>query len=174
MIITKKGLVNKFICPVCGTEALYSDDDIKRIPITHGKTGLPNADEVKCPGCGCSVRLCDNYVYDLKRKKEKLLELIESTKTENNRDLCGGDYPNIDESCLKDDNLSDEAKNNLEKSKQYFDGMVWGVNHPSVEVIMKIFKIFDKHGLLKDDLCFDPEHYIRTRLINELYNENDG
>lgn len=33
---------------------------------------------------------------------------------------------------------------------------------PSTEVLLKIFWMFDEHGLIKDDLCFDPEHFMDT------------
>ena len=33
---------------------------------------------------------------------------------------------------------------------------------PSVELLMKVFRVFDKHGLIRDDLCFDPEHFMET------------
>lgn len=33
---------------------------------------------------------------------------------------------------------------------------------PSTELLMHAFKMFDEHGLIKDDLCFDPEHFIDT------------
>ena len=28
---------------------------------------------------------------------------------------------------------------------------------PSTKALLKIFWMFDKHGLIKEDLCFDPE-----------------
>ena len=33
---------------------------------------------------------------------------------------------------------------------------------PSTELLMHAFEMFDKHGLIRDDLCFDPEHFIDT------------
>lgn len=36
---------------------------------------------------------------------------------------------------------------------------------PSVEVLMKVFRIFDSHGLIKNDLCFDPEHFMETVVL---------
>jgi len=33
---------------------------------------------------------------------------------------------------------------------------------PPTELLMKVFRIFDKHGLIRDDLCFDPEHFMET------------
>ena len=35
----------------------------------------------------------------------------------------------------------------------------------SVETLLKAFRIFNKCGLIKEDLQFDPEHYIRTVVI---------
>ena len=39
------------------------------------------------------------------------------------------------------------------------------------EEILKIYKIFEEHGLIKDDLCFDPEHFIETVVIEQLNKE---
>lgn len=36
---------------------------------------------------------------------------------------------------------------------------------PSKSTIMRIFKMFDNYGLLRDDLSFDPEHFIETTII---------
>ena len=36
---------------------------------------------------------------------------------------------------------------------------------PSVETLLKAFRIFNECGLIKEDLQFDPEHYIRTVVI---------
>ena len=36
------------------------------------------------------------------------------------------------------------------------------MSKPSVKLLMKVFRIFDKHGLIRDDLCFDPEHFMET------------
>jgi hypothetical protein len=33
---------------------------------------------------------------------------------------------------------------------------------PSTELLMHAFEMFDKHGLIRDDLCFDPEHFMDT------------
>lgn len=36
--------------------------------------------------------------------------------------------------------------------------------------LLKAFKMFDKYGLIKEDLCFDPEHFIET-VILEHWND---
>lgn len=36
---------------------------------------------------------------------------------------------------------------------------------PSIETLLKTFQIFKESGLIKEDLQFDPEHYIRTVVI---------
>ena len=33
---------------------------------------------------------------------------------------------------------------------------------PSTKLLMKVFRVFDRHGLIRDDLCFDPEHFMET------------
>jgi len=33
---------------------------------------------------------------------------------------------------------------------------------PSTETLLKVFWMFDEHGLIRDDLCFDPEHFMET------------
>lgn len=40
--------------------------------------------------------------------------------------------------------------------------MKWADEHPSVETMLKLFWFFDKHGLIADDLCFDPQHFMET------------
>jgi hypothetical protein len=42
------------------------------------------------------------------------------------------------------------------------DGVDWAEENPSTELLLKIFWFFDKHGLIRDDLCFDPEHFMDT------------
>lgn len=43
--------------------------------------------------------------------------------------------------------------------------------NPSVETMLKLFWEFDKHGLIRDDLCFDPEHFMETVI---KFHWNDG
>ena len=38
-------------------------------------------------------------------------------------------------------------------------------NRPSVEMLLHAFRMFDEHGLIRDDLCFDPEHFMETVII---------
>ena len=45
-------------------------------------------------------------------------------------------------------------------------------NVPSIELLMKVFRIFDKHGLIRDDLCFDPEHFMET-VVKEHWNDEE-
>lgn len=45
---------------------------------------------------------------------------------------------------------------------------VYKVNKYNKEDIMKIYKIFEEAGLIKGDLCFDPEHFIETVVIEKL------
>lgn len=33
---------------------------------------------------------------------------------------------------------------------------------PSTSLLLKVFHLFEKHGLIRDDLCFDPEHFMDT------------
>ena len=44
----------------------------------------------------------------------------------------------------------------------FVNGAQWSDEHPSVETMLKLFWFFDKHGLIKEDLCFDPEHFMET------------
>ena len=39
------------------------------------------------------------------------------------------------------------------------------MNEPNVETILKAFWIFNECGLIKEDLQFDPEHFIRTVVV---------
>ena len=41
---------------------------------------------------------------------------------------------------------------------------------PDTQMLMKVFHIFDKHGLIRDDLCFDPEHFMET-VVREHWND---
>ena len=38
----------------------------------------------------------------------------------------------------------------------------WVDENPSVETMLKLFWFFDSHGLIRDDLCFDPQHFMET------------
>jgi hypothetical protein len=40
---------------------------------------------------------------------------------------------------------------------------------PSVETLLKAFHMFDEHGLLKGDLCFDPQHFMETVILPHWY-----
>lgn len=51
----------------------------------------------------------------------------------------------------------------------FVEGAEWADKNPSVENLLKVFWEFDEHGLIKDDLCFDPEHFMRT-VIKEHWN----
>lgn len=42
------------------------------------------------------------------------------------------------------------------------------------EEILKIYKIFEEHGIIRDDLCFDPEHFIETVVIEQLNREENN
>jgi hypothetical protein len=42
------------------------------------------------------------------------------------------------------------------------DGVDWAEENPSTELLLKIFWFLDMHGLIRDDLCFDPEHFMDT------------
>ena len=44
------------------------------------------------------------------------------------------------------------------------------LDKPSVEQLLHAFWMFDKHGLIKEDLCFDPEHFMET-VILEHWND---
>ena len=41
---------------------------------------------------------------------------------------------------------------------------------PDTQTLLKIFRMFDEHGLIKDDLCFDPEHFMET-VIREHWDD---
>ena len=41
---------------------------------------------------------------------------------------------------------------------------------PDTQTLLKIFRMFDKHGLIKEDLCFDPEHFMET-VIREHWDD---
>lgn len=43
---------------------------------------------------------------------------------------------------------------------------------PDTQTLLKVFRIFDKHGLIRDDLCFDPEHFMET-VVREHWNDYD-
>ena len=53
----------------------------------------------------------------------------------------------------------------------YKKGYADGEKNPSVETMLKLFWEFDKHGLIRDDLCFDPEHFMETVI---KFHWNDG
>ena len=40
---------------------------------------------------------------------------------------------------------------------------------PSVETLLKVFHMFDEHGLLKGDLSFDPRHFMETVILPHWY-----
>jgi len=48
------------------------------------------------------------------------------------------------------------------------DGAMWiagaefADKNPSVEMMLNLFWFFDKHGLIANDLCFDPQHFMET------------
>ena len=48
------------------------------------------------------------------------------------------------------------------------DGVEWADKNPDWRLILKVFRLFDEHGLIRDDLCFDPEHFIRTVIMEQL------
>ena len=64
----------------------------------------------------------------------------------------------------------DKNQNNDEVSimTAFEDGAEWSDRHPDWRLVLKVFNLFDKHGLIKDDLCFDPEHFIRTVIMKQL------
>ena len=43
---------------------------------------------------------------------------------------------------------------------------------PTVGVLMKVFRIFDDRGLIRDDLCFDPEHFMEM-VVREHWRDYD-
>lgn len=55
-------------------------------------------------------------------------------------------------------------------NENFGEGAEWSDKNPSVETLLKAFWEFDKHGLIKEDLCFDPEHFMRT-VIKEHWND---
>lgn len=50
-------------------------------------------------------------------------------------------------------------------------GAIWADHHPSISTLLKVFNMFEEHGLIKDDLSFDPEHFIRTVIIPNFKDE---
>lgn len=42
---------------------------------------------------------------------------------------------------------------------------------PDTKTLLKIFWMFDKHGLIRDDLCFNPEHFMETVIRVHWYDE---
>ena len=42
------------------------------------------------------------------------------------------------------------------------------------EELLKIYNMFDKYGLIRDDLSFDPEHFIETVIMEQLNKEEDN
>lgn len=48
-------------------------------------------------------------------------------------------------------------------------------NRPTVETLLHVFRMFDQHGLIRDDLCFDPQHFMETVIIPHWYDcEEEG
>jgi len=39
----------------------------------------------------------------------------------------------------------------------------------TTEDLLTIFKVFNKHGLIREDLCFDAEHFMETVAVPELH-----
>lgn len=52
-------------------------------------------------------------------------------------------------------------------------GAIWADNNPCLETLLKVFYMFDEHGLFKDNLCFDPQHFIETVIIPNFNNEKN-
>ena len=50
------------------------------------------------------------------------------------------------------------------------EGMEYADEHPDWRTILKAFWMFEQRGLIKEDLCFDPEHFIKT-IIMEHWND---
>jgi len=42
------------------------------------------------------------------------------------------------------------------------------------DTVLEIFKIFDAAGLIRDDLSFDPEHFIETVILEKLNKKENG
>lgn len=53
-------------------------------------------------------------------------------------------------------------------------GAMWADKHPSISTVLKLFKLFDEYDLIKDDLSFDPEHFIRTVIIPNFEEVTDN
>lgn len=54
---------------------------------------------------------------------------------------------------------------------------VWEKNveeSPSVDTLLKVFKMFEEHGLIKDGLSFDPEHFMETVIMEHWNDEEPG
>ena len=52
--------------------------------------------------------------------------------------------------------------NPWDDAHSFEDGANWADINPSVETMLRLFWFFDKHGLIRDDLCFDPQHFMET------------
>lgn len=46
--------------------------------------------------------------------------------------------------------------------RAFREGVEWAEKTPSTNMLLQLFKFFEKHGLIRDDLCFDPEHFMET------------
>ena len=65
------------------------------------------------------------------------------------------------------------------KCEEYPDELIvyekkYGKSKYNKEEILKIYKIFEEHGIIRNDLCFDPEHFIETVVIEQLNREENN
>ena len=124
---------------------------------------------------------CDGYPSGVGAELEELLAECERDNNFNNLvdkivDIDGGYI--VDEGIHGDEDFiyTITLNNNsciLKCDKVYpNEGTVYEKEYKGVkydkDMVMKIFKVFDEHGLIKDDLCFDPEHFIETVIIKQL------
>jgi len=97
-------------------------------------------------------------------------------------ELLGGGYE-IDEGIHGDEEfiytITVDNNSCILKCEEYPDELIvyekkYGKNKYNKEEILKIYKIFEEHGIIRNDLCFDPEHFIETVVIEQLNREENN
>lgn len=69
-----------------------------------------------------------------------------------------------------------EFMNKIAVANAFAAGAHWADMNPTTEFILKVFQEFDKHHLFKEDLSFDPRHFIDTVIkpkITTVINTDD-
>lgn len=129
---------------------------------------------------------CDGYPSGVGAELEGLLAKCEHANDFNDLvhriELLGGGYE-IDEGIHGDEDfiytITVNNSSCILKCEEYPDELIvyekkYGKSKYNKEELLKIYNMFDKYGLIRDDLSFDPEHFIETVIIEQLNKEEDN